>query len=408
MMSHLIFDKLKTLNFIILMIFWLNQQILTEVKLYPDNERVFKQIHSEKINDIQFTEEVVYGESTDLLFGNIITATVGPGGRVFLGDNDQQLIHILDAQGDYITSIGGRGSGPGEFQMINKIAVNEEFIYAFDMIQAHIQIYDPVQLRFIRTVSLIENGGGQPRMTPGQGRPIDYFLMSDGNLLVVYRNFMDPLANRTVVVSNKGEVIDKDRFDFAVIEDENVVQRSSGGMVMAANFPFSRTSRITASEGGLVYYNWSGNFSFDLFDESGNKLQTFSHPFTHAALNRREVIESYEGNTGTRVVFGSGPGGGGGGGAAPSISAMLQNMDLPETWPAVSSMIADKQNRLWVSTFTEKVDERRWYLFDPTGNLIGNFTWPNGKSVVYADGEYVYTLIRDPEELDILVKYSMQ
>lgn len=52
-------------------------------------------------------------------------------------------------------------------------------------------------------------------------------------------------------------------------------------------------------------------------------------------------------------------------------------------------------------------NEHRWYLFDPSGSLLGNFNWSNGKSVVYASGDEVYTLIRDPEELDMVVKYRM-
>ncbi len=408
MMIQFIYEKLKILYLIILTILGLNQQNFAEMNTYPVYENVGHEVHAGVLNGIRFTEMVVYGESEDVMFGNILTSAVGPSGRVYLGDMDQQKIHVLDTNGDYITSFGGQGNGPGEFQMINKIAVNQEYVFAFDMIQARIHLFEPGQYRFVRTISLLENdSGGQSRMTPGEGRPFDFYLTSDNNLMVSFRNFMDPTANRIAVISAAGEVIDRDRFDFTPADDENVVQRSSGGMVMVANFPFSRTSRMTASGSGMVYYNWSGNFSFDQFDESGNKLQSFSHPFTHAPLIRREVIEAYEGNTGTRVVFGSGPGGGGGGGAAPSMSAMLQNMDLPETWPAVSSLFTDKQNRLWVSTFTEKMDERRWYLFDPSGNLLGNFTWPNVKTVVYADGEYVYTLIRDPEELDVLVKYRM-
>lgn len=406
MTNHYIFNKLKALYIIILMFLGFHQMIPADANDQIVYERVVKAEIIEKDEDIRFSEEVIYGESEDAMFGSILSATVGPDGKVYLGDNDQQLIHVLDPNGVYITSFGGQGNGPGEFQMINKIAVNDEFIHAFDMIQARIHLYNPVQYRFVRTVSLLENDtGGQPRMSPGQGRPFDFFLTSNGNLLVSYRNFMDPDANRTSVITNTGEVIDRDRFDFTPEDDENVVQQSSGGRVMVANFPFSRTSRMTASGNGIVYYNWSGNFSFDLFNESGNKLRTFNHPFTHAPLNRREVIEAFEGNTGTRVVFGSGPGGGGG--AAPSMSAMLQNMDLPETWPAVSGLFADKNNRLWVSTFTEKMDERRWYLFDPSGSLLGNFTWPNGKTVVHANGDEVYTLVRDPEDLDKVVKYRM-
>jgi hypothetical protein len=173
--------------------------------------------------------------------------------------------------------------------------------------------------------------------------------------------------------------------------------------VVVANFPFSRTSLLAVSPKGLIYTNWNGKLSFNLFDDSGNRYGSFSHPFHNAPLNREEVIKTYEDSGGgTQVTIGSSAGGG-----MPQMSRMLQNMEMPDTWPAVSSLHADANNRLWVATFTEKPNERRWYLFDEEGSLLGNFTWPPTKSVVPADGESVYVLVRDPEELDEVIRYRV-
>ena len=103
---------------------------------------------------------------------------------------------------------------------------------------------------------------------------------------------------------------------------------------------------------------------------------------------------------------GGGPGGGGpGAGGFPPIRQLLQSMELPETWPAVSTMYADRQNRLWVSTFTENSGERRWFLFDEPGNLIGTFIWPANRTVVHADHDRVHVLVRKDDEPAEVIRF---
>jgi hypothetical protein len=358
-------------------------------------------------NDIRFQQEIVYAETGDVLFGNILTAAVDPQGRIYLGDNDQSQVHVLNADGSYITSIGGRGSGPGEFQMISKVMADKNHVHIFDLIQAHVHVYDTERFRFVRTIALTENGGFQQRS--GRGRPFDMHLLPDGTYLVSYRNFMDSSSRQVVVISSTGEILDDNRYEFSEVRDENVIQQSSGNTVVVANLPFSRTSRVVVSSNGLLYSNWSGELSFEMFDASGRRTGQFSHPFTNAPLNRDEVMKMLEDRGGTRVTFGSGGGGGGGApGGTPQISRMMQNMEMPDTWPAVSSLYADSDDRLWVATFTENTAERKWYLFESSGELLGTFTWPAGKTVVHAGNGSVWVLHRDPEELDHVVRYRVQ
>ena len=363
---------------------------------------------SDNQNEIRFQEEVVYSETGEIMFGSITTSAVDQAGRVLLGDNDQKMVHVMDGSGDYIQSFGSQGNGPGEFQMINKIAAGKDYIHVFDVIQAKINLFDAERFRFIRTISLADNGMVMQRgigAGAGFGRPFDFHLLSDGNYLVMYRNFANPSGNRTAIVSPTGEILEKDRLEFNK-GDEEVAQATSGNTRIIANFPFSRSIGITVSPTGKIFSNWSGDFSFDLFDESGTHIRSFSHPHQAAQLNRNEVLKMFEDSGGgTRVVVGSG--GGGGGGAMPPMSQILQNMELPETWPAVSSIFTDTQNRLWVSSYTENISIRNWFLFDDTGVLTGTFTWPAGKTVVHADENKVYVLVRDPEELDKAIQYRI-
>lgn len=360
-------------------------------------------------DEIQFEEEVIYSETADVMFGNIHTAAIDRSGRVFMGDNDRKMVHVFSPSGRYLQSFGSRGNGPGEFQMISKIATDNDHIHVFDIIMGWINVFDAQNFSFVRAVALSENGGAVTRgaQNTGLGRPIDFFLLTDGNYLVSFRNIVNVGQRQTAIISNRGEVLEENRFEFRTRADE-ITESSSGSRRVVINFPFSRATGISLSPRGVLFVNWSEHLELDLYDEAGNHIHNFSHPHQNAQMDRRELLKMYENRQEQGIVMGAGggPGGGGAGaGAFPAIEQMLQDTELPDTWPAVQSMYADPQNRIWVSSFTEKADERKWFLFDELGSLLGTFMWPASKRVVHADQNTVFVLDRPADDLDTVIRY---
>lgn len=359
-------------------------------------------------DEIQFEEEMVYSEPAEVMFGAIVTSAVDGSGRVFMGDNDQKMVHVFNPDGSYLDSFGSGGNGPGEFQMMNKIAVDENHVHVFDLIMGRINLFELSSLNFVRAITLSENGGRIRRgaeENPGLGRPFDFHLLPDGNYLVSYRSLMNINRPRTAIVSPGGEILEEDRFEFRASEDE-FTENSSGNRRVFATFPFSRTTGLTVSANGLLFSNWSESLEFDLYDASGNQLRTFSYPYQNVEMNRQELLNMYENMQPQGIVMG-GQGGSGGGGFPPIVER-LKDMELPETWPAVDEIYADTQNRLWVSSFTERADERKWHLFDDSGDLIGTFTWPASRRVVHAAGQTVYVLDRPMDDLDKVIRYRFE
>lgn len=52
-----------------------------------------------------------------LAFGEIRAVSIGPDGRAYVLDGQSNEIHMLGEGGEWIGSMGGRGDGPGEFQL---------------------------------------------------------------------------------------------------------------------------------------------------------------------------------------------------------------------------------------------------------------------------------------------------
>ncbi|MXX59361.1 MAG: 6-bladed beta-propeller, partial [Rhodothermaceae bacterium] len=61
-----------------------------------------------------------------ILFGNISSFDVDSQGRVFVLDAQSQEIHVFDSDGAHIRTVGGRGTGPGEFENASAVDLSRD------------------------------------------------------------------------------------------------------------------------------------------------------------------------------------------------------------------------------------------------------------------------------------------
>jgi hypothetical protein len=61
-----------------------------------------------------------------------IQIAVGDDGRVYVADDGDKTVKVFDASGRPVGTLGRKGSGPGEFEAIQDIAVVNRAVYVFD------------------------------------------------------------------------------------------------------------------------------------------------------------------------------------------------------------------------------------------------------------------------------------
>lgn len=80
----------------------------------------------------------------DLEFGRIISRTLGPDGSVYVADMLNHTITRLTSDGEVEWQIGGAGEGPGEFQVLYRVAVRQDgHVLAFDRTTNQITEFAP-------------------------------------------------------------------------------------------------------------------------------------------------------------------------------------------------------------------------------------------------------------------------
>ncbi|NGP87729.1 6-bladed beta-propeller [Fodinibius halophilus] len=327
---------------------------------------------------------------------------VDTSGRVFIADNDATKIHVFDPAGNYLKSLGRKGSGPGEFQSITNTQIGSSSLYVFDFRGFRTTVYSLDSLKVIESNSvkssvnqdefdeingwlrwrlLIRNNGtylagfrkqrmdaraGSPNSNLDKDRPKKYY-------------FMDKESN---ITSDEVFEVKKSREILTTrVEDRHL-----------SNFrplPFLGRTVIRISDDNHIYTTWTDDFLIKVYGPDGNYQRAIYYPFQKRPIKREELLGTVDKDDWNR--------------------GLVEHAELPKTWPAIHSIVVDDRNRLWVSTIIPEDGMREWRVMENTGELIAKFRWPKSRSIKTVKNGYAYVCVTDEEMgQQRIVKYRIQ
>jgi len=80
----------------------------------------------------------------EYLFGNPTFVEVDTKGKIYVADAATMTVRVFDQSGDFVASVGGRGAGPGEFQHLTAMAVDDQDqLLVIDYMNARITRFTP-------------------------------------------------------------------------------------------------------------------------------------------------------------------------------------------------------------------------------------------------------------------------
>lgn len=189
---------------------------------------------------------------------------------------------------------------------------------------------------------------GSPRYNLGQDRPIKFYFMDKGSYI-----FSDEI------------------FELKKEHEDLVGQVGDRHLFNLRTYPFLARSLIIISDDNYIYTTWTKNFLVKVYGPDGAYLRAFYHPYRRKILRREEVLPLFDGDDGW------------------GMRDLVQHAELPETWPAINSIIADDKNRLWVSKIISDEGAYEWWVLQDTGELIAKFKWPGNRSIEAVKNGYV-------------------
>jgi hypothetical protein len=108
---------------------------------------------------------------------DVFDIEVGPGGEILAAQVRGASIAVFAENGDYRRSIGRRGDGPGEFQILGRMGWSGDTLWVIDFGKLHLFTRE---LEFVRTIvhPSVPPPAGVQRLIPGP-------VLADGSVLAV-------------------------------------------------------------------------------------------------------------------------------------------------------------------------------------------------------------------------------
>lgn len=348
-------------------------------------------------------------------------------GELFVSQEQDWRILVIDEAGDIVRTIGRRGEGPGEFEQLSAIWFLGDTLVASDRAGLRLS-YFQTDGRFLhsrRWVASIEpatlesaglrmsyHGASQPSLT-----------MANGLAVVIPRMSMSSLGNNPGTGAKSGAfsipllTVDEDgRIVDTLARNETtwtMFGMARGGHVFRVPVPFLRVTHtaVMPSGGGVVVVREDDSADPALLvTRIGPSADTvFSRRHSYAptrltdGLLRRALREA--------VVIAPGGAPAAEAGFTPAGAefegALRRSGVLPANLPAVSGLAVGQDESIWLRGELQEGESMHWTVLDGMGWVLGVVTLPRRQQLVAARGTVMVTVEEDELGRGTLMRYRL-
>jgi len=336
-------------------------------------------------------------------FGMIFSMAITGDGTIYVLDLQASEVRAFDAQGQYLRTIGGPGSGPGE--------LSPQAAFVFDDPSGGLIVPDQGNLRVNRFDSSGEPTGSFP-IKMDAGVPFRWMVDDAGRIIAQLRGLnVEGMAaleegDPIVVYDTTGAVVDT----VAVIPKGKMLEGITEGQAAIKIFAAEPIWDLDAE--GSVYYAMNDQFRILVNTADGALTRIVKKAVEPKPVEEsdktailRLMREQYE-------QFGVPP---------QAIEQIMQGVSFAEFYPEFGQMFVGPEKTIWVQRFRSAKDmaaasdeevefdpqaigSPEWEIFDDQGRFMGVVTLPDRFRPVAIDGDHLFGVWQD--ELD--VQYVMR
>lgn len=320
-------------------------------------------------------------------FGRIRSVVADREGRVYVADNLSSEVRVFGADGSYISTIGRRGEGPGEFGDLYSLAWLGSELAVMDPRNARIGRFseegtwiDEIRYypitgpgTFIRLHPLGNDGFYAPIPAPGYSR-LPFVRISTAGAA-------DTIPAPTAPEGAKTYGLRCDRPD---------------GGIQFINIPEAPATVFSfPPPGGRIAIAWSEGYRIALVDPGGDTIRVIDRehelvPYPDELWRR--AMEPYDQMrdqfSGTRCEP-----------AAP---------ERPPYRAALRDILFDDSGRMWIEVATPK--GFAWEVFDQTGIVVARANAPDREPTIpaYVRGDHLYQVEVDDMDVQYVGVYRLE
>ena len=318
-----------------------------------------------------------------------------PDGRFVVGNANE--LRFYDADGTYLFTSGQQGSGPGEFEGLGILRpFPGDSLLAYDFQLTRASVFD-ANGEFGRSYQVI------PPTEGGFGFAVGAF--SDGTLIIkspqIFQGGFEEGAQRRdedhYTISSTGEFLDSAG---TFPGPEQFIETARDGdnfMVSVTSPPFGRTT-VLEVHGTQFCFGSSDTYEIRCFQQDG----TLTRVVRRAVSNRTVTADDLESLKQQELADADDEN------SRRATERRFEEMPVAGTMPAYDGLAIDAAGNLWVREYAF-IDglERRWTVFDTSGRMLGDVTFPANFGVTQIGEDFVLGVWRDDLEVEHVRLYEL-
>ncbi|MCC5914172.1 MAG: 6-bladed beta-propeller [Balneolaceae bacterium] len=368
-------------------------QILDEIPEHiqeVENLTVFSG-DAEPVYDVELIPEVTFDDAKGPYLNRVLEAVVDDREQVIiLGANTsyEQSLHVYSSEGAYMTVIGGRGGGPGEYGVMLGPQVKGAKLFVPDATNHRLNEYSTNDFSVIRSIRFDQWESGS------ESRFGYVYPRKDGNYWLVFsdlRSVIGQLSNRYKIMDHEGGLV-KDP-SLTLPAGFRIQTDPSMRPMMPLNFMGSTLEAVSSND--ELYTVFTRDFLIRRYDANGIYQSAFYYPVQSLPFDLEVHTNSTLFSPSARVI-------------KNAFSDI--DRDLPETIPVVFRLRIDDENRIWAALPMDQQREMlEWWILDESGKLLAKLQRPRDKTIFDIKNGYLYSKEIDEEtEVEYVVKYRIE
>jgi hypothetical protein len=273
---------------------------------------------------------------------------------IFVSDGRGVYIKVFDKFGNYITTIGRKGQGPGEFGQITNIQITpENELLVHDRYTRRLSFFS-LDGKYLRTEQLKEIQAGRVEVN------------SKGNYLVRTYDFEKGTLNAAVELKKYSPDLE---FLGTIAKDK----------YRNAQVPFQPWMALKFLSSNLIVCGFRESYEFQILDSEGNVIQRVSKDYIPVEISEEEK----------------------------EIRHLHQSNELPSHFPAFQDFSVDEEGRIYAQTFERQRDGDKFYydVFESEGKYICKV--PLNALPQYWKNRKMYTIEEDESGFQYVKRYKV-
>ena len=324
-------------------------------------------------------------EDVTPLFGRLNQVRVLSDGSILVFDAATVRIHHFDVKGNFLSTFGSSGEGPGEFSNEAIIQVHNDELFVFERLAYKIEKFTFQDSRWFHTESIpIEN--------IEDDLPWSFLKIDDDYIWMQYRHTKESEKGAPISVHH---VTTLERSDstiaktwHATLPDIDLMFEDLGGFIASYPIPYTPRPIVNITSNNDIIIARTDEFSFlRKSADTTNSSILSTLPIENIRLTSQEKQNMS--------------------GYADRIHQMVRE-NMPEFRPAIiSRIIPDAQNGFWAGYQIADQSENRWLYIDEFGSIRSEVYLPHTFTPHTFFEDVFFGLQPDVDEVNAIKAYRI-